>query len=106
MKSEKKIQISDPAVKNGMSGTTKSSAAPGPDAFKKKPIIEISNAVKKYAVGKSSIEVLHGVNVKIYPQEFIIVLGPSGSGKSTLMNVILGLEPPTSGRSGSGQSMY
>lgn len=65
---------------------------------KKKPIIEIDKVTKSFKVGKNVYTVLKNINIKIYPQEFIIILGPSGSGKSTLLNILLGLEAPSSGR--------
>jgi lipoprotein-releasing system ATP-binding protein len=43
-------------------------------------------------------EVLHGINLSIYPGEFSSLIGPSGSGKSTLLNIIGLLDRPTSGR--------
>ncbi|MBU0612837.1 ABC transporter ATP-binding protein [Patescibacteria group bacterium] len=64
----------------------------------KKPIIELQHVNKSFEVGKSTIPVLKDINIKIYPREFIIILGPSGSGKSTLLNTLLGLEYPTSGK--------
>lgn len=64
----------------------------------KKPIILAEHLNKTFIVGKNKINILKDVNVEIFPQEFIVILGPSGSGKSTLMNSILGLEPPTSGK--------
>ncbi|MFH2097494.1 MAG: ABC transporter ATP-binding protein [bacterium] len=64
---------------------------------KKKPIIELKNIIKEFHVGRSTIRVLKDISAKIYPQEFIVILGPSGSGKSTLLNTIIGLEIPTSG---------
>jgi putative ABC transport system ATP-binding protein len=62
-----------------------------------KPLIELKHVNKIFKVGKNDVHVLKDVNIKIYPQEFIVILGPSGSGKSTLLNSILGLEYPTSG---------
>ncbi|MBU0964528.1 ABC transporter ATP-binding protein [Patescibacteria group bacterium] len=64
---------------------------------KKKPIIEVRNLNKYYMVGKNRIDVVKNINIKIYPQEFIVILGPSGSGKSTLLNHMIGLETPSSG---------
>lgn len=67
-------------------------------ADQRQPLIEIDRVSKSFKVGKNIIPVLKNINIKIYPQEFIIILGPSGSGKSTLLNILLGLELPTSGR--------
>ncbi|MFA6392340.1 MAG: ABC transporter ATP-binding protein [Patescibacteria group bacterium] len=63
----------------------------------RKPLIELSHVNKSFQVGKTTVPVLKDINFKIYPKEFIIILGPSGSGKSTLLNTLLGLEYPTSG---------
>lgn len=62
-----------------------------------KPVIELKHVNKIFKVGKNDIHVLKDINIKVYPQEFIVILGPSGSGKSTLLNSILGLEYPTNG---------
>jgi putative ABC transport system ATP-binding protein len=64
----------------------------------KQPIIEMEHVNKYFRVGKTMVHILHDVNTKIYPQEFIVILGPSGSGKSTMMNTILGLESPSTGK--------
>lgn len=64
----------------------------------KESIISIENVQKFYHVGKTDVHVLRDINIQLYPQEFIIILGPSGSGKSTLLNTILGLEFPSTGK--------
>ena len=51
-------------------------------------------SVKK-AYGKN--EVVHGVDFKAAPGEFVVILGPSGCGKSTLLRMVAGLESVTSG---------
>ena len=65
----------------------------------KRLIIDMNNIVKRYFIGKpNELEVLHGVNLKVYEGEFVAVVGPSGSGKSTLMNMIGALDLPTMGQ--------
>ena len=59
-----------------------------------KPLIEVRNLRKNF----ESLEVLKGVNEKIYPGEVVTILGPSGSGKSTLLRCLNLLEVPTSGQ--------
>ena len=64
----------------------------------RKVIIDMHNIVKKYFIGQpNELEVLHGIDIKIYEGEFVAIVGQSGSGKSTLMNVMGALDLPTSG---------
>lgn len=60
-------------------------------------IIDVKNVTKDFAVGKNTIPVLRGIDLKIRATEFVVIFGPSGCGKSTLFNIILGLDEPTSG---------
>ena len=61
-------------------------------------LIELSNVSKDYSSGGNKItKVLHKVDLKIKPGEFVLLYGKSGSGKSTLLNIISGLDRPTSG---------
>ncbi|RLG11088.1 lipoprotein-releasing system ATP-binding protein LolD [Candidatus Pacearchaeota archaeon] len=66
--------------------------------IKKEPLIELKNIKKTYHLGKVPLDALKGINLKVYPQDFIIILGKSGSGKSTLMNMIGALDSPTHGK--------
>ena len=61
---------------------------------KVKPLIEMKEIIKAYNIGlESEIEILHGIDLKIYEGEFVAIVGESGSGKSTLMNVLSGIYP-------------
>lgn len=62
-----------------------------------KPIIQLKNVTKDFQVKVQEIKVLRGITLDIMQGEFVVILGPSGSGKSTILNLILGLEPPTTG---------
>lgn len=63
------------------------------------PIIDIGRVEKFYDLGKANIvRALDGVDLKIYPNDYVAVMGPSGSGKSTLMNMLGCLDTPTSGQ--------
>jgi putative ABC transport system ATP-binding protein len=44
------------------------------------------------------VHALRGIDLEIFPSEFVVLLGPSGSGKSTLLNILGGLDTPTAGR--------
>lgn len=63
-----------------------------------KPLIEMKEIIKRYNIGtESEIEILHGIDLKIYEGEFVAIVGESGSGKSTLMNIIGVLDKQTEG---------
>mgnify|MGYP003819977561 CR=1 FL=1 len=62
------------------------------------PLIRIRGLVKTYYVGKpNELEILHGIDLTVWPGEFIAIVGESGSGKSTMMNIIGALDRPTRG---------
>ncbi|HNP24387.1 MAG TPA: ABC transporter ATP-binding protein [Panacibacter sp.] len=60
-------------------------------------IIHLGEIRKTYFMGSNSIEVLKGVSLDIFKNEYVALMGPSGSGKSTLMNILGCLDTPTSG---------
>lgn len=60
-------------------------------------IIEISNLVKRFPVGKGFFTALDQVNLSFGKAEFAGLVGPSGSGKTTLLNIIGSLDTPTEG---------
>ncbi len=62
------------------------------------PIIDARGIIKRYYIGQpNELEILHGIDIKIYPGEFVAIVGASGSGKSTLMNILGVLDKPTEG---------
>ena len=64
----------------------------------KKPLIEMHGIRNSYYIGKpNELEILHGIDLTVYPGEFVAIVGESGSGKSTLMNIIGVLDKPTAG---------
>lgn len=60
-------------------------------------MIHLENILKSYFMGKQAVSVLKGINLDIYKNEYVALMGPSGSGKSTLMNIIGCLDSPTGG---------
>ncbi|WDE06177.1 ABC transporter ATP-binding protein [Thalassomonas viridans] len=57
----------------------------------------VKGLTKVYQSGDTQIHALRGVNIAIPSGEIIVLLGPSGSGKSTFLNIIGGLDQPSSG---------
>jgi putative ABC transport system ATP-binding protein len=60
-------------------------------------VVSLSNVAKSYERGRQKVEVLHGVDLQIAAGEFLALMGPSGSGKTTMLNLIAGLDQPTTG---------
>lgn len=61
------------------------------------PVIRLQDVRKEYVVGDSHIHALDGVSLTVSPGEFVCISGRSGPGKSTMLNMLAGLEKPTSG---------
>ena len=64
---------------------------------KKEVLASLRNVTKQYQTGETANLVLKGINLDIYKNEFVVVLGESGCGKSTMMNIIGGMDFLTSG---------
>ncbi len=60
-------------------------------------IICLEDIQKSYFMGNQAIPVLKGINLEIFKNEYVALMGPSGSGKSTLMNILGCLDSPTGG---------
>lgn len=52
---------------------------------------------KVYRMGEVEVHALRDINLDLYEGELVVILGPSGGGKSTLLNILGGLDVPTSG---------
>ncbi|MBY0566076.1 MAG: ABC transporter ATP-binding protein [Hyphomonadaceae bacterium] len=61
-------------------------------------MIEANNLVKLYQMGDETVHALDGVSFSVPRGDYCAIVGPSGSGKSTMMNILGGLDTPTSGR--------
>lgn len=60
-------------------------------------VLEVKELTKKYDEGESEVIALDHVSFSVERGEFVAIIGASGSGKSTLMNMIGGIDYPTSG---------
>ena len=63
----------------------------------KMAVLEVKELTKKYGQGESEVIALDHVSFSVERGEFVAIIGASGSGKSTLMNLIGGIDVPTSG---------
>jgi putative ABC transport system ATP-binding protein len=61
------------------------------------PVLCMEGVARTYRVGEVDVRALDGVDLALWPGEFVVLLGPSGSGKSTLLNLLGGLDTPTRG---------
>jgi len=66
-------------------------------AVETESIFRTRGLTKIYPMGEVEVQALRGIDLDLFPGEFIVILGPSGSGKSTLLNILGGLDVPTSG---------
>lgn len=60
-------------------------------------IIEVKNLVKIYNESEVEVKAVNGIDLSIEQGEFTAIVGPSGSGKTTFLNMLGGLDSPTSG---------
>jgi putative ABC transport system ATP-binding protein len=60
-------------------------------------IVSAADVTRRYGEGDAAVDALRGISVGFPAGRFTAIMGPSGSGKSTLMNVLAGLDRPTSG---------
>lgn len=61
-------------------------------------LLKLADVRRTFTMGEVSVEVLKGISIDIYRGEFLAIVGPSGSGKTTVLNLIGGLDWPTSGQ--------
>lgn len=61
-------------------------------------VIHLENIRKSYYLGKNELQVLKGITLDIFKNEYVALMGPSGSGKSTLMNILGCLDSPSGGK--------
>jgi ABC-type lipoprotein export system ATPase subunit len=62
------------------------------------PIIELRGVTKHYYTQAGAFPALKGIDLDVYPGEFLGVIGKSGAGKSTLLNIITGVDQLTDGQ--------
>lgn len=60
--------------------------------------IEVKDATKTYQMGETTIVANDALNFSVQQGELAVILGPSGAGKSTILNILGGMDSPTSGQ--------
>ena len=89
--SEQQQIAADAQIKGAVNGRGQAATRAKP------PIVEVKNVIKSFPVGDTEITILKGVSLTVQPGEFVAIVGPSGNGKSTLLNMITGIDRPSSG---------
>ena len=67
------------------------------DSSSHQPILKLRNVRRRFLLGETTIDALHGISLDIHAGEFLAAWGPSGSGKTTLMNIIGLIDSPSEG---------
>jgi ABC-type lipoprotein export system ATPase subunit len=63
-----------------------------------RPLIDLAQIKKAYRTPAGDVYALKGIDLKVEQGEFVGIVGKSGAGKSTLVNMVTGIDKPTSGR--------
>ncbi|ABF43022.1 ABC transporter, ATPase subunit [Candidatus Koribacter versatilis Ellin345] len=61
------------------------------------PVVSVRGVTKVFEEGTQQVPVLHGIDMDVYPGEFVLMMGPSGSGKTTLLSIMGCILRATSG---------
>ncbi len=61
------------------------------------PILSVRGLTKEYVMVRRTLQVLRGVDLEVFPGEFLALRGASGAGKSTLLHLMGGLDQPNAG---------
>ena len=75
----------------------KSNGANGQGIDRNGHLVDLQQVVKTFPTAAGDFVALKELNLKVGPGEFVSIIGKSGSGKSTLINMITGIDKPTSG---------
>ena len=60
-------------------------------------LLELRGICKRFILGETQVEILHGVDIDVRAGEFVAIMGPSGSGKTTCLEILGALSRPSEG---------
>jgi len=63
----------------------------------RQPVLELKDVIKTYGEGHAAVQAVKKTNLKVFPEEVVVIMGPSGSGKTTLLSISGCLLTPSSG---------
>ena len=70
----------------------------GQSGYENEPLIDLRQVVKQYRGTAGVVTALNAIDLQVQRGEFVVILGKSGAGKSTLVNMMTGIDRPTSGQ--------
>jgi ABC-type lipoprotein export system ATPase subunit len=70
----------------------------GPSSVNGRPLIRLEEVNKVFKLGSGEFQALKDINLYFHTGDYAVIMGKSGSGKSTLINMITGIDVPSSGR--------
>ena len=85
------------AATSAIAGAAAGSTTAAGNGAADRPLIHFDSVVKVYDTGEVPFTALKGVDLRVEPGEFVGLIGKSGSGKTTLINMLTGIDHPTSG---------
>jgi putative ABC transport system ATP-binding protein len=68
-----------------------------PDNPPHSPIVSLRGVIKSYKTAAGDFQALKGIDLEVYPGEFLGIIGKSGAGKTTLVNMVTGVDHLTAG---------
>ena len=74
-----------------------SETLPEPVSVEPQVLLRLESVGRTYWMGEVAVEVLKGISMSVPRGQFLAIVGPSGSGKTTILNLIGGLDSPTTG---------
>ena len=61
-------------------------------------LLRLDGVGRTYQMGEVAVNVLRNISLDVHPGELLVMVGPSGSGKTTILNLVGGMDTPTTGR--------